>query len=348
VAVLAVGLAACGSNTSSTGSNSSAASYARTQPGSPAPHGQAGSISGHIGYPSEFLPAQAIYAISTDESQFYRVESVVGQQHYKMLGVPAGDYFVLAVARAPVRAGSNAPQQATRFGAAYTKMVLCGLSVECTDHALVPVHVKAGTETASIDPADWYAPANEFPVIPGGGLPVLTLAVAPPTFATSQDAAVDLAQDKTGGRYVKQAQDCPVNTACIWLASGFSGQNAAYFTGSAGSNADIQSCAFYVVGSNSAGWRSFDVHCRIDPDAFPARGSAGHVRPGMGETGCVNVRAAPAKTAKVLACLADGTQVRIDDGPTFVAPTSGDLSSLDLWWHISGQGWMVHQYLRNG
>src|SRR5438105_6553003 len=300
MALLAVGLAACGSNMSNTGSDSSAATYARTQPGSPPAQGQAGSISGHIGYPSEFQPGQAIYAISTDGSRFYRVESVVGQHHYKMLGVPAGDYFVMAAGRMPVRAGSNPAQQVTRFGAAYTTMVPCGLSSECTDHSLVPVHVTAGIETASIDPVDWYAPANQFPVIPGGGLPVLTLAVPPATFGTSQDAAVDLAQDKTGGRYIKQAQDCPVNTACIWLASGFSGENAAYFIGSAGSNADIQSCASYVVGSNSAGWRSFDVHCRIDPDAFPARGSAGHVRLGMGETGCVNVRAAPAKTAKVL------------------------------------------------
>ena len=67
----------------------------------------AGTISGALGYPSEFLPAQAVYAIATDGTRFYRVESVVGQQHYKMVSVPAGDYFVLTVTRMPVRLGSG-------------------------------------------------------------------------------------------------------------------------------------------------------------------------------------------------------------------------------------------------
>jgi hypothetical protein len=67
----------------------------------------------------------------------------------------------------------------------------------------------------------------------------------------------------------------------------------------------------------------------------------------LGETGCVNVRTAPAKTAQVVACLAGGTDVRVDDGPVYVV--AGDPpSTLDVWWHIAGRGWIVHQYLRNG
>jgi hypothetical protein len=266
-----------------------------------------------------------------------------------MLGVPAGEYFVLATTRMPTYSGSAVGAADSRFQAAYTRMVGCGLSVTCTDHTLVPVRVSLGTDTEGIDPGDWYAPPNAFPVIPGGGSPPLTLAEPHTTFATSQDAAIDQAQASSGGRYVRVREDCPVNVACVWLPSARLGHGAAYYTGGSGSNADVQSCAFYVVGDSATGWRTFDAHCRLSPDAFPAQGSSGYVRLGMGETGCVNVRAAPAKAANVLACLADGTQVWIDDGPTFVAATSGDsLSTLDLWWHIAGQGWMVHQYLRNG
>jgi len=340
--------AACGgteSHPAGAASNSRVASYARTQPGSPAPAALAGSISGHLGYPSEFLPAQAVYAISTDGSRFYRVESVVGQQHYRMLGVPAGDYFVLTVTRMPFRIGSNDPPP-TRFGAGYTKSVLCGLSVDCTDHSLLRVQVRAQSDTPDIDPGDWYVSENAYPLIPAGGPPRLMLDQHAGAFPTSLDAGEETAQSRTAGRYVKQPQDCPANVACAWFISSRFGDGAGYYTGFAGSNTDIQACGFYVLGTGSA-WQAFTAQCRIGADPFPAVGSAGHVRLGMGETGCVNVRAAAGKTAKVLGCLADGTPVRIDGGPVFIAPAAGTSpSSLDIWWHVEGKGWMVDQYLR--
>jgi hypothetical protein len=275
------------------------------------------------------------------------VESVVGQQHFTMLGLPPGDYFVLTVPRMPVRAGSTGSSAPTRFGAAYTKGVLCGLSVDCTDHSLVPVHVVAQVDTANIDPGDWYAPEGAYAFVPDGGPPRLTLAAPPATFTSSEAAAIDEGQMGTGGRYVQSRQGCPINVACVWFNAGHLGQNAAYFTGDAGTNSDTQSCAFYVVGSDAAGWRPFDWRCRTAPAAFPARGSTGNVALGMGETGCVNVHSAPAKSAKVVACLAGGTNVRLDDGPVYVG-ASNPPSTLDVWWHIAGRGWMVHQYLRSG
>jgi len=354
--LLAVVLTACGGCASGTGSSTSgvrtslpplstAASYARTKPGSPPPDGMAGSISGHVGYPSEFLPAEAVYAISTDGNGFYVVETMVGQQHYRLLGLPAGDYFVLVATRMPVETGANPADRMTRFGAAYTKSVLCGLSVDCPDHTLVPVHVGAGAETAGIDPGDWYAGENAFPLIPGGGSPALMLDAAPPTFHTSEEAAIQTAQSKTGARFTTHATDCKQNTACVWFTSNHIGQGAAYYVGTAGSNSDVQTCAFYVLGGGTA-WKGFVSECRIGPDPFPAVGSTGQVLLGMGETGCVNVRAAPGKGAKVVGCLAGGTVVRIDNGPVFIAPTSGGSpSTLDVWWHIGGRGWMVQQYL---
>src|SRR5256885_8905594 len=77
------------------------ANYARAQPVTPVPGGAAGAISGKLAYPSDFLPAQAVYAITTDGARFYRVETVSGQSHYTLVGVGPGDYFVLATTRWP-------------------------------------------------------------------------------------------------------------------------------------------------------------------------------------------------------------------------------------------------------
>ena len=347
--LLIVALTACqaGSGPSAVGTTpmtSTAASYARAQHGSPAPPSTAGSISGTLTYPSEFLPAQTVYAVSVDGRLFYRVETVVGQGHYKMFGVPAGDYFVLAVLRMPLRAGSG-EVASTRFGAAYTKASICGLFADCPDHTLMPVRVESRQETVNIKPDDWYAPQDFYPLVPGGGPAVLRLDAAPAAYPTSQAAAIDVAQARTGGRYVERQQDCPGNLACTWFTSSHFGQGAAYYTGFAGSNLDIQACAFYVLGAGTA-WQAFSNQCRFEADPFPAVGSAGHVTLGMGETGCVNVRAAPGTTARILACLADRTSVRIDDGPVFLAPSSNTApSSADLWWHLAGRGWMVDRYL---
>jgi len=48
----------------------------------------------------------------------------------------------------------------------YTIAVLCGLTVDCTDHSLVPIPVAGGLEVSDIDPADWYAPEGTFPPAP--------------------------------------------------------------------------------------------------------------------------------------------------------------------------------------
>ena len=42
------------------------------------------------------------------------------------------------------------------LGGAYTQAVPCGLSVDCTDHTLIPVPIAAGQTTTGIDVGDWY------------------------------------------------------------------------------------------------------------------------------------------------------------------------------------------------
>ncbi|SRR6266508_1091011 len=331
-------LAACGDGSHPTG----AASGVRAQPGSPAPAEQAGAISGQLGYPSEFLPGQAVYALSVDGRTYYKVESVSFQGRYTMQGVPTGDYFVYAVAR-----WGNSQQ---RFGAGYTKAIACGLSVDCTDHSPVTVHVKAGQTTAGVDPSDWYAGPNDFPLIPDGA----TSSASPPpqTFESSEAAARSLGESRLLGRFVASQGDCPLNRACFWFVSTGNGHNASYYVAYAGSNQDLIRCGVYVV-LDAASWRQLDVRCSAaEAGVFPSVREAGHVALGMGETGCVRVRSAPGLAARVVACLQNGTRVIVDAGPYYL-PTEASTgangpSVVDLWWHVDGRGWMVHQYLYAG
>ena len=348
-AVVVALTASCGSGTSphGTAGSGSAASYARAQPQTPDPAG--GSIAGGIGYPSEFLPAQAVYAVRTDGSRFYSVETVVGQQHYTLLGVGPGDYFVFATPNMASFVGASSgarTAQVVRFPAGYTRAVTCGLSVDCLDHSLIKVVVKAGVATAGIDPVDWYAPPGTFPLIPGGGRPPLELPAPQAVFDTADAAAEFLAQSRLSAKPVQAHDACPVNLGCVWLTGWRDGHAATYFTGAAGSNQDVQTCAFYLV--NESGWRPLDFRCGTASTPFPSIGSSGRVLLGMGETGCVNVHAAPGLLAKVVACLNDGTRVQLDDGPYFLLEANATLnppSTKNYWWHIAGKGWMVHQYL---
>jgi hypothetical protein len=303
-----------------------------------------GSISGGVGYPSEFLPAQDIYAISTDGSHFSVVETVTSQTAYVLLGLTAGDYFVLTAPRqASIRGGATTGKPVYRFGAGYTRAVLCGLSVECTDHTLVPVHVTAEMTVAGVDPTDWYN-TDGYQVIPPGGPPPVSFPDQA-VFPDLSQAGRFLAPKSTTGQLTEPGGVCPTNIACVWLTGQHVGHAAGYLTASAGSNGLLQSCAFYLF-STSDGWRSLNYFCRKSPTPFPAVGSSGRVVLGLGETGCVNVHSAPAISSKVVACLKELTAVRIDDGPYYV-PSSSQLD-IQYWWHIAGRGWMVHRYLMYG
>ena len=111
-----------------------------------------GSITGSVGYPAGVLPAQTIYSIATDRSRFYMVETAFGQRTYTMLGVAPGDYYVFSVAPdfLPYQASSSARSQSGyRFPAGYTKAVPCGLSISCTDHTPISVHVAGGATTSA-------------------------------------------------------------------------------------------------------------------------------------------------------------------------------------------------------
>ena len=116
--------------------------------------GQPGTIRGHLIYPAEVLVAQRIVAFDiATMSAVADVTTSEGQNEYE-LSVPAGDYYVVAYT---LDGG---------LSAGYSQAVPCGLSADCKDHSLIPVHVNAGETVNDIDPQDWYADAGTFPPMP--------------------------------------------------------------------------------------------------------------------------------------------------------------------------------------
>ncbi|MFH0979793.1 MAG: hypothetical protein V1803_02515 [Candidatus Roizmanbacteria bacterium] len=116
-----------------------------------------GAIEGVLGYPSEAIPSLEIFAFdSSDLKKYFMVKTFQNQTKFVMEDVDLGTYYVVAY---PVDLNSN-------YAGAYSKMVTCGLSVECTDHSLIPVTVSAGITTTGVEVRDWYAPEGTFPKKP--------------------------------------------------------------------------------------------------------------------------------------------------------------------------------------
>lgn len=147
-----------------------AGSPATGTPASPAP--EAGSISGKLSYPSEFIPPLRVAAFNIFDQSYRYVDTIQNQSTYQITGLAPGKYHVVAYVMDGSLAGG------------YTPAVACGLSADCTDHSLIEVTVLAGADTPNIDPGDWYAPEGAFPPMPGvdaalptaayDGLPPLT------------------------------------------------------------------------------------------------------------------------------------------------------------------------------
>jgi hypothetical protein len=70
------------------------------------------------------------------------------------LSVPGGLSYVVAYTLDGQLAGG------------YTVAARCGLSVDCSDHTLLPVPTANGMAAGDFDPADCYAPEGSFPPAP--------------------------------------------------------------------------------------------------------------------------------------------------------------------------------------
>lgn len=117
-----------------------------------------GTVSGALGYPSEFIPPMKIYFENVDTADVLTLSTRENQADYSK-SLPPGTYHVYAWL------------DGFGLGGAYTAAVPCGLSVDCTDHTLLPVVVAAGTPTEGIDILDWYGPPGSIPLPAGVSAP---------------------------------------------------------------------------------------------------------------------------------------------------------------------------------
>jgi hypothetical protein len=115
-----------------------------------------GSISGHLSYPSDFLPPMRVVAFDAANYLNYSyVDTLQEQSDYTIPGLPAGVYHVVSY-----RVDSST------LAGGYTQMVPCGLASGCNDHSFIDVTVTAGQTTTDINPGNWYADAGTFPPMP--------------------------------------------------------------------------------------------------------------------------------------------------------------------------------------
>lgn len=357
VGAVAICVSACGSTPTSR------ASGARTA-ATPQPSGPSGVLEGSVGYPADVNPLMMVYAVATDGSRFYTTEKVgygnpvssMDQEwsEYRVMGVAPGDYFVFTIPRDPNyhywegASRARTSGEPVHFGAAYTKAVQCGLTVSCTDHTLVAVHVSAGATVMGIDPADWAPAPDAYPLVPGGA------PAAPPVVSTPPANFSDPKQAATyvlGANFVVPIGDCQVNRACASVPVEQDGHAAAYVTSQVGTNGLLRTCTVYVI-STASGWQLIDWNCKRLTTSFPGVGSSGHLDYSAkveDAPRCINIHSAPGVTAKVVACVPVGTAVAVDDGPYYLPEaTSPRDDSLNVWWHITNRGWVAHHYLEWG
>ena len=88
--------------------------------------------------------------------QYVYVDTILNAATYQIDGLEPGFYWVTAYT---IPNNEGAP---SGLAGGYSHAVLCGLSVDCTDHSPIAVEVKPGMVTGGVDPGDWYAAEQSF------------------------------------------------------------------------------------------------------------------------------------------------------------------------------------------
>lgn len=156
----------------------------------------------------------------------------------------------------------------------------------------------------------------------------LAVTSANPASVSPQSAAIAGVEAKTGLRY---GTKCGGGAPCLSITGQTIGVGAAALVFSTAASAGRE-CIAYVV-RNGEKWRPLGTECGIPGQVAPLVGRTAtvHVR-----GSCANVRDAANLKASVVACLHDGTTVRVDHGPVYADGF--------LWWQVS-KGWMAHDLL---
>ena len=155
-----------------------------------------GSVEGMVCFPGEpplppmtlFFAEATTHAVTafphTDGTGVYRVD------------LPQGTYTAYAFV------------DGLEIGGSYSLAVVCGLTVGCTDHSLIPFDVTAGVPTDGIDICDWYGGPGSVPTPPGSSppSPVAPTSTAPPGGVSMQcDGAFQRFRLTDGGAAGKTA-----------------------------------------------------------------------------------------------------------------------------------------------
>lgn len=122
------------------------------------------SISGALGYPSSFVPAMKIclyeYAgPGMIQGPKYCTFTKDNQASFVMSGEIAPSKYVVFAWPANSAPGSE-------LAGSFTPAVACGLSVDCKDHAPIPLDVVTDKTVTNVDIRDWYADVGTFPTKP--------------------------------------------------------------------------------------------------------------------------------------------------------------------------------------
>jgi hypothetical protein len=127
----------------------------------------AGTVTGKLGYPSDFIPALAIYALpvsNLSDGRYVifteRTTGAPGGSVTYTMQVPAGTYYFVAYVR-------DTPVGSRNGAGAYTRYVTCGMTPACdANHDFIPVTVTAGQTNTDIDIRDWYRGPDGYPPRP--------------------------------------------------------------------------------------------------------------------------------------------------------------------------------------
>jgi hypothetical protein len=110
-----------------------------------------GFIQGSLSFPSEVIPSNMLICaeeVSSGE-EVCTANHIAGEQFTYSVG------YSIAVRPGTYEVYAYLPEEPERR-AYYNEFVVCGLSVECESHAVIPVQVEAGKTVTDVDPQDWY------------------------------------------------------------------------------------------------------------------------------------------------------------------------------------------------
>jgi hypothetical protein len=159
---------------------------------SPVPSPATGTITGRIGYPSDFAPPVTVYAISvSDSSVWFSTDTPrfgnplsatpppggptwapTGPGTYSLSGIKPGTYYVIAY-----RNDTPDPPQLKNFPGIYTQWAAKCASSDpsvptpppgpcSSDHSLLPVTVTTGQTVRYVDIVDWFFQGGNYPTRP--------------------------------------------------------------------------------------------------------------------------------------------------------------------------------------